>query len=416
MKRRYQRMPVKKRKDRGREYWYCRYLEDVVQADGTVKTVHRRHFLGWAEGDDKIKKEDAERERDKVRNRINTPAVVEGSAILFGRIAELWRQNHASASARKVAESTRQKYIQHLDTHILPMWKDYRLGEITTLAVEQWLRELVKVPRRKKKAKPGEETKPTGQQPLSWNTRADIRNIMSSIFTKASDWGYYELRNPIEKVDLGRKENVYDQRILNEDETTRVLANLEYIFRVIVLTALSTSTRISEILGLQARHFDANAGAIWIQQRWYRGDLDEPKTKNSRRPLALGQLVDDYRKLTEGMKPDAYIFARNDGSGEPMWDSTVREALKTAAQAAGCDFPGFGMHSFRRANITWRQEEGATSIEAQKIAGHAKVSTTMDYTQVQLARQRETTLRIQERLMRGDSGAPAQAAVAGRPN
>ena len=88
MKRRYQRMPVKKRKDRGREYWYCRYLEDVVQADGTVKTVHRRHFLGWAEGDDKIKKEDAERERDKVRNRINTPAVVEGSAILFGRIAE----------------------------------------------------------------------------------------------------------------------------------------------------------------------------------------------------------------------------------------------------------------------------------------------------------------------------------------
>ena len=41
---------------------------------------------------------------------------------------------------------------------------------------------------------------------------------MSSIFTKASDWGYYELRNPIEKVDLGRKENVYDQRILNEDD------------------------------------------------------------------------------------------------------------------------------------------------------------------------------------------------------
>ncbi len=50
------------------------------------------------------------------------------------------------------------------------------------------------------------------------------------------------------------------------------------------------------------------------------------------------------------MEPDAYIFSRNDGSGEPLWDSTVREALKAAAQAAGCDFLGFGMHSFRRAN------------------------------------------------------------------
>jgi hypothetical protein len=38
--------------------------------------------------------------------------------------------------------------------------------------------------------------------------------------------------------------------------------------------------------------------------------------------------------------------------------SEVRKALKKAAQDAGCDFPGFGLHSFPRANITLRQEVG----------------------------------------------------------
>ena len=81
-----------------------------------------------------------------------------------------------------------------------------------------------------------------------------------------------------------------------------------------------------------------------------------------------------------------------------MWDSGVRKELKCAARAAGCDFPGFGLHSFRRANITMRQEEGASSIEASKIAGHATVNMTGDYTIVQFTRQEALTCAIQKRL------------------
>ena len=64
----------------------------------------------------------------------------------------------------------------------------------------------------------------------------------------------------------------------------------------------------------------------------------------------------------------------------------------------GCDFPGFGLHSFRRANITMRQEECGSAIEASKIAGHATVSQTGDYTVVQLKRQEELTRAIQARV------------------
>jgi integrase len=81
-----------------------------------------------------------------------------------------------------------------------------------------------------------------------------------------------------------------------------------------------------------------------------------------------------------------------------LWDCGVRQAHKRAAAAEGCDFPGLGPHSFRRANITWRQEVGGSSIEASKIAGHSKVRMTEEYTKIQLTRQEELTRLIQERL------------------
>jgi integrase len=139
---------------------------------------------------------------------------------------------------------------------------------------------------------------------------------------------------------------------------------------------------------------------IHIVQRNWRGDIDDPKSKTSKRPLTLGYLVDRYRvKATaDKAQPEKWVFVRTDGSGLPLWDSGVRQALKKAAAAEGCDFPGLGPHSFRRANITWRQEVGGSSIEASKIAGHSTVRQTEEYTKIQLTRQEELTRLIQERL------------------
>ena len=81
-----------------------------------------------------------------------------------------------------------------------------------------------------------------------------------------------------------------------------------------------------------------------------------------------------------------------------MWDSGVRKALKSAAAVEGCDFAGLGLHTLRRANITWRQEVGGSSIEASQIAGHASSKMTGEYTVVQLRRQEELTRRLQEKL------------------
>jgi integrase len=237
----------------------------------------------------------------------------------------------------------------------------------------------------------------------SWHMMIDLRNIMSGIFTRAQEWEILDetFANPMRRVKLGRKWTVRPERILSEEETVDVLLHLDDPHLLICETCISTGARISEVVGLQLMYLDLEKGTISIRQRHCRGDIDEPKTKNSKRTLTLGCLSSRYREWIARKaiaKPTDWLFPQPENCKKPMWDSGVRKALKEAAKLAGCDFVGFGLHSFRRANITWRQEVGGSAIEASKIAGHATVSMTNDYTHVQLKRQDELTRAIQARL------------------
>ena len=231
----------------------------------------------------------------------------------------------------------------------------------------------------------------------------DLRNIMGGIFTRAQEWEILPetFSSPLRRVKIGRKWTVRQDRILDDDETAAVFARLNDPPLLICEICICTGTRVSEAVGLQLRHVDLDTGTIKIAQRHCRGDVDEPKTKNSKRLLALGTLTGRLKDwiASKGITdPNDWIFAQEEDRTKPMWDSGVRKALKFAAVEAGYDFLGFGLHSFRRANITMRQEEGGSSIEASKIAGHATVSQTGDYTVVQLKRQEELTRAIQDRL------------------
>jgi integrase len=201
------------------------------------------------------------------------------------------------------------------------------------------------------------------------------------------------------RVKLPKKWDVREKRILTEDQTVRVIARLEDPIKLIAETCLDTGTRISEVLGLQLKHVDLEQGSIQIAQRNWRGDIDVPKTERSKRKLALGDLSDRYKVWIDQLKrqePEAWLFSQADNPKEPMWDSGVRTALKKAAVEENCDFPGFGPHSLRRANITRRQEVGGSSIETSQIAGHANTKMTEQYTVVALNRQEELTRRIQK--------------------
>ena len=131
---------------------------------------------------------------------------------------------------------------------------------------------------------------------------ADLRGIMSGIITKAQEWELLPetFANPIRRVKLPKKWEVREKRILDEDQTARVLARLENPNLLICETCLDTGTRISEVTGLQVKHVDFDKGCIRIDQRNWRGDIDEPKTDKSKRVLALGDLGPRYKAWIAG--------------------------------------------------------------------------------------------------------------------
>ena len=394
LNRRVQHPKVHERKDRKGSYWFFRYWRDEMLPDGRVKASRKFHTIGPSKGEGALTKRGAETQRDDFLAELNAAPTrcdaavqahkpVDVRAIIFGKLAELWRKDYVDNLKVKLATPTRGKYRSRLENHILPRWKETRLGQFRSKEILDWLQ----------------------HDCSSWHMMIDLRNIMSGIFARAHEWEVLDetFANPMARVKVGRKWSVRPDRILTHEETAEVFARLEAPQLLMCETCISTGTRISEAVGLQLKHVDLNAGTLKIQQRHCRGDVDEPKTRNSRRILALGALLDRYKAWTAKkgiVQPNDWIFAQEEDRTKPMWDSGVRKALKIAAQDAGCDFEGFGLHSFRRANITWRQEVGGSAIEASKIAGHATVSMTGDYTIVQLQRQEELTRAIQDRVAR----------------
>jgi len=119
--------------------------------------------------------------------------------------------------------------------------------------------------------------------------------------------------------------------------------------------------------------------------------------KNVETPECRPALRDGTVPVSE-TEPYSWIFPGSRNPGQPMGRHQVCDYLHSAARAVGLDFEGLGPHSFRRANITWGQQVGGSAIEASKIAGHAEVQMTSEYTFVALERQQELTRAIQGRL------------------
>jgi integrase len=187
-------------------------------------------------------------------------------------------------------------------------------------------------------------------------------------------------------ADLGKfLEAIPDTRLINGDGA-----------RLIVITACAAGLRISEVLALTPADVDMNNETLRVDRRWRRGDEDQPKSEASKRLRQIGGLAAVLQAYAGGKSAHEYIFTRD---GIPLDDRDLqRDVFRPTAEAVGIYYEGFGMHVFRRLNVTWRQQEGATPVEAQKAAGHSSLDMTMLYTQTEDDRERDHVGRILERL------------------
>lgn len=343
-----------------RGVWFVRPWVDIIK-DGKVMRAKKTIQIGT------MGKREARTKAREIMATINRADYVVASQINFGKFLDEYRTMHVD----RLSASTRDKYANHLRNHIRPAFGKLMLCELQPLLVQRWL-----------DAK-GERA---GDKPgLSWATRTDLRNILSGVFTKAIEWGVWKDNNPIERVHVGRKQAVREQRKLTDDQTRRLLAALPADVRLAVCVGLFCTLRISEILGLQEKHLDFEHGLILVRQRFYRGDVDQPKNQKARRDVPMGYLSADLKALCVG-DPERFVFQIKTAPDWGQRESVCRDDrdihqhfLRPAAVALGVYWPGFGFHAFRREAVTAISSTLGVA-QAMRMAGHSTMDMSLGYT------------------------------------
>lgn len=272
--------------------------------------------------------------------------------------------------------SVRSLYAQHLKRHIIPVFGDADVTKITRLWIEEWL---------DAKAK----------DKLSWWTRHGMLATLSAVCSAAVEWRLME-SNPCRGVSCGRKEEKREKRVFAPVELQAVLAALDARTRLLCAMLAITAVRVGEAIALRWSDIDWTTSTVLIQRRWYRGNMDVPKTPLSRRRRWIGPLLETLRERQP--EHDGFIFT-DDGNTPLNEQHLLRQRLRPALRQAGVYTTGMGWHSFRRWHVTALQEVGASTAEAMRLVGHASELMTARYTIVVPARERELVGELSSRLI-----------------
>ena len=208
--------------------------------------------------------------------------------------------------------------------------------------------------------------------------------LLSAAINHARREWEWDIPNPVN----GRKLRESEGRVrwISRAEAAALLraaeaeAQCEHLVDFIRL-ALHTGCRKGELLGLEWRRVDLQAGLIY---------LEAEHTKTARRrsvPLnreARAALMSRLRFRAEHCPSSPWVFARVYGKREggpdkvgavPIWD--VKRSFHTACDRAGIE--NFRIHDLRHTCAAWLVSAGAALSEVRDLLGHTTVKMTERY-------------------------------------
>jgi integrase len=365
--------------------WYLRFYEDVAG-----QRVYRKRRIGTSIEYPKLR--DAERAALPIRSTINsgvrTPEKV-------SELLTHYRQ-HELTPERK-AFATVASHTVYIDRYVMPKWGAYRLSEIKTVAVEQWLDSLSLAPLY-----------------LAPATRTKIRNIMSALFSHGirHEWISF---NPISKVRCSAK-RLREPDVLTPIEFRALLTELEKGKRIrekaMVMMAGSTGLRRSEFIALRWSDVDFVSLEIAVTRSCVRGRFGNTKTEASKKPVPLHVSVSDalleWRRESDYSADADFLFPsiRLNGASPLSPDMVLKKIIRPALVRAGVSGKVIGWHSFRHSLATNLRALSVDVKIAQELLRHASSRTTLDlYTRAVSAEKRSASGRQIDLLMGKKMGA-----------
>jgi integrase len=378
-RRRYQKPTPKKR---GKQ-WSILVREEVVEHGQRIRKPRRIPL-----GPSSLTRAEAERLRDDYLAAINQAHVGIGGAILFRDFARIYERDVLST----LASTTRERAKSVLKNHLNPEFGELMLRELTLESLQSYFVRLQTTA-------------------LSAESIDKTKDVLSALLRTAVDYGRLST-NPVEKIRLKKRKLTKPKPFIRVDQFYDLLELIAEPYATMVYVAVFTALRVSELAGLLWRNVGVDA--ITIEQRYCRGDWDEPKSDASRATIAVDDhVIERIQKLKSievvvraGRAKRRYKAVKSDGgddlvfqsvkTGVPIRDNTVLSRhIKPAARKLGIGWVNWQV--LRRSCATWLDQAHVNVKDAQGLMRHSRASTTQDvYQQVVPESQRKAVKKLTE--------------------
>lgn len=203
---------------------------------------------------------------------------------------------------------------------------------------------------------------------LQRNKPATVNRLLATIahmFTKAVDWNMVEedTLKQIRKVKM-LQENNRRLRFLSKEEAAKLVNNCDAHLKAIVVTALNTGMRKSNILSLTWEQIDLRHGFILLDIT-KNGDRHEIPINNTLRTILQG--------LTRRLDIP-YVFYDH-STGKPFKE--VRKSFASALKKAG--IMDFHFHDLRHTFASQLVMSGIDITTVKDLLGHKSLTMTLRY-------------------------------------
>jgi integrase len=331
----------------GKTVWQCDYR------DGAGKRRSRQFD----------KKRDADaflvRARAEVAQGIHTP---DSASTTVAQAGKQWVER---GEAEGLEASTLAMYEQHVRLHINPRIGDVKLSRLTTPMVEKFRDQLV--------------------ADLSREMARKVLRSLKSLLKEAQRRGQVaQNAAAATSVRIAGRESE-EVLIPTKAHMRLMLAQAPARWRPLIVMALFTGLRSSELRGLTWEHVDLEARVLKVRQRVDRyGKMGPPKSRAGRRDVPLAPMVVNTLKewrlacppTLEGLvfPTDRGKITSTSGLHKAAWRPTL-----VAAGVMDKDGPApYKFHALRHGAASLFIEQGMSPKRVQVVMGHSTITVTYD--------------------------------------